>query len=118
MLLLVFIGVLRRKQEPLKPVEEISDDISVDSFDKELCSQLATLNSSPPSEFGYGYGGKAYVTQSTFWFYSFTMIACVNTVRDLSFLLQCILNIFFSCLHTCPCRYYNTDIHIIIIIII
>ncbi|KAI9260525.1 hypothetical protein BDA99DRAFT_560606 [Phascolomyces articulosus] len=76
----VFVGVLRRKQEPIQPNEELTDTASVDSFDKELCAQLATLNSSPPSELGYGYGGKAFVTQSTFWFYSFTMIACVNTL--------------------------------------
>ncbi|KAI8139083.1 hypothetical protein BJV82DRAFT_628160 [Fennellomyces sp. T-0311] len=75
----MFVGVIRRKQEPLQSAD-VSDTVSMDSFDKELFSQLATLKGTPPSEFGYGYGGKAFVTQHTLWFYSFTMLSCINTV--------------------------------------
>ena len=76
---IVFVGVIRRKQVPLQSTD-VSDTVSMDSFDKELFTQLATLKGSPPSEFGYGYGGKVFVTQNSFWFYSFTMLSCINTV--------------------------------------
>ncbi|KAI9321203.1 hypothetical protein BX666DRAFT_2023358 [Dichotomocladium elegans] len=76
----VFIGLLRKKNRDIIENLNTFDSVSLDSFDQELNSQLCLLNTSPPSDFGYGYAGKAFITQHTLWFYSFSVIAFVNTV--------------------------------------
>ncbi|CDH50646.1 transcription factor [Lichtheimia corymbifera JMRC:FSU:9682] len=75
----VFIGLLRRHNKNIVDTLNSFDSVSLDSFDQELNSQLAHLTMAPPSEYGYGYAGKAFITQHNLWFYSFSMLAFVNT---------------------------------------
>lgn len=83
-----FVGLLKKK-----PLNEASNDDdneapasptlsnqSVDVMEQELRLQLPDTIKEPTSNFGYGYTGRGFVTQDTFWFYSCVLMHCVNTV--------------------------------------
>ncbi|CEP07785.1 hypothetical protein [Parasitella parasitica] len=51
-----------------------------DTYEKELVQQLAQTGLQPPSDFGYAYTGRGFITQTTFWFYSCVLMTCINSV--------------------------------------
>lgn len=72
----------------------IHDDDDVIAFSASLYRQpTANANTTNEDDHGiydseYGYSGRGYVTQNRLWFYSCTLMTCVNTVSHvLVFLL-------------------------------
>ncbi|KAL9545535.1 hypothetical protein MBANPS3_007111 [Mucor bainieri] len=53
---------------------------SADMYEKELEHRLTQTGLKPPSDFGYAYTGRGFITQTTFWFYSCVLMTCINSV--------------------------------------
>ncbi|KAI8987418.1 hypothetical protein BDF20DRAFT_910043 [Mycotypha africana] len=89
-----FIGILKRmpptghaadvvgpSETPPVSVNAQPNNNIIDTLEQELDSQLsATGHQQPTSKYGYTYTGHAFITQSTFWFYSCILMNCINTV--------------------------------------
>jgi len=79
----VFVCCLRKQpvvtQYDAEEVEA-AKSAGADIYDKELAHQLTQTGLKPPSDFGYAYTGRGFITQTTFWFYSCVLITCINSV--------------------------------------
>ncbi|KAL7317917.1 SNF1-interacting protein [Mucor circinelloides] len=79
----VFVCCLRKQpvvaEHDAKEVET-AKSAGADIYDKELAHQLTQTGLKPPSDFGYAYTGRGFITQTTFWFYSCVLITCINSV--------------------------------------
>ena len=82
----VFGCCLRSKCSHRNDIKEIAsaksdlNSLRADLYEKELVEQLSKDEWNPPSEFGYAYTGRCFITQDTFWFYSSVLMSSINTV--------------------------------------
>ncbi|GAN01488.1 transcription factor [Mucor ambiguus] len=83
----VFVCCLRKQlavaQQDTTEIETAKSTTSLlgaDMYDKELEHHLAQTGLKPPSDFGYAYTGRGFITQTTFWFYSCVLLTCINSV--------------------------------------
>lgn len=85
----VFVGCLRKNPTSLAPnLKEIELSKSTlqtpeaELYENELVDQLKQTGLTPPTQYGYGYSGRGFITQETFWFYSCVLMTCINTVSS------------------------------------
>lgn len=84
---LVFVCCLRKQhiaiQHDEKEIETAKSKLhspGVDVYEKQLLHQLTQTGLKPPSDFGYAYAGRGFITQTTFWFYSCVLMTCINSI--------------------------------------
>jgi hypothetical protein len=99
---IAFVCCLRQKpQSPSLTVKEIENSKSVvntpivDMYENELVQELTQKGLESPSQYGYAYTGRGFVTQESFWFYSCVLMSCINSVSiHTLYLLKTLLNFF------------------------
>ncbi|KAL0140742.1 hypothetical protein V8B55DRAFT_1510080 [Mucor lusitanicus] len=74
----VFVCCLRK--QPAVTQYDTDMEPSADIYEKELEHHLTKTGLKPPSDFGYAYSGRGFITQTTFWFYSCVLMTCINSV--------------------------------------
>lgn len=81
-----FVCCLRKPGVDSTGIKEIETSQSTlnspcaDMYEKEFVHQLKQTDTTPPSNYGYAYTGRCYITQDTFWFYSCVMTTCTHSV--------------------------------------
>ncbi|KAI8890658.1 hypothetical protein K501DRAFT_236218 [Backusella circina FSU 941] len=82
-----FVCCLRQKpQSPTLTAKdiELSKSVSntpiVDLYENELVHELTQKGLESPSQYGYAYTGRGFITQESFWFYSCVLMTCINSV--------------------------------------
>lgn len=84
----VFVACLRKMPTGLEAPNMKEIELSKSSlhspdaelYEVELVNQLKQTGLNPPTQHGYAYSGRGFITQDTFWFYSCVLMTCINTV--------------------------------------
>ncbi|KAK4520326.1 uncharacterized protein ATC70_008459 [Mucor velutinosus] len=82
----VFVCCLRKQpavtqyDTDIETAKSTTRSSSADTYEKELEHHLTQTGLKPPSDFGYAYTGRGFITQTTFWFYSCVLMTCINSV--------------------------------------
>ncbi|KAI8374045.1 hypothetical protein EDC96DRAFT_437703 [Choanephora cucurbitarum] len=85
----MFVCCLRKKstvslKDQIKEIQmskSIMNSPCADLYEDELIHRLSrTDNLDPPSEYGYAYTGRGFITQTTFWFYSCVLMTCIHSI--------------------------------------
>lgn len=84
--LLHYTSELESSQKELRKLFDNvpQDEIVLESLSASLYRKPSTIDESADKNMSYGYSGTVYITQKNLWFYSCTLMACVNMVSDMN----------------------------------